>query len=129
DVDAPKDAKGFGDVGPMLPLDNGKPLDGRAGRIEVDGATVKMDGRQGMARFLAAADLAHNRVEVKISVPPKDDPARDDAWLLFDCLDQDNGKFFGFSDAGKKVVMGVIEAGRPRVVKSVPRPEGTPGER
>ena len=66
---------------------------------------------------------------VKIALPPENDPGRDDAWLLFDCIDQENGRFFGLSDAGKKVVMGVIEGGRPRVVKSVPRPEGTPLER
>ena len=127
DVDAPKE--GFGEVSPLLPLDNGKPLDGRAGRLTIEGDAIKMDGRQGMARFLSPADLAHKKIEVKIAIPAGDDPARDDAWLLFDCLNQENGKFFGLADAGKKVVMGVIESNRPRVVKSIATPSGAPCEK
>jgi hypothetical protein len=126
-VDAPKGAAA--DVGPRLPLDNGRPLDGRAGRLAVVDGALAMDGRDGMARFLAAADLPHTAVEAGFAIPEGDDPGRDDAWLLFDCLDEANGKFFGLSDGGRRVVMGVIEQGRPRVVRSVPRPEGLPGER
>ena len=120
---------GFFDVSPRLPLDGGKPMDGRLGRLDVDGGSIRMDGRQGTARFLAAADLAHKKVEARFVLPAADDPARDDAWLLFDCQHADSGKFFGLIDAGRKVVMGVIEDGRPRVITSVPRPEGLAGER
>ena len=34
--------------------------------LAIEGDTVRMDGRQGLARFLASADLPHNRVEAKI---------------------------------------------------------------
>jgi hypothetical protein len=127
DVDAPKGAAS--DVGPRLPLDNGKPLDGRAGRLAVTDGTLVMDGRDGTARFLAAADLPHTACEAEFTIPSGDDPGRDDAWLLFDCLNEQNGKFFGLSDGGRRVVMGVIEFGRPRVLRSVSRPEGLAGER
>jgi hypothetical protein len=128
DVDAPKGA--VGDAGPRLPLDNGKPLDGRAGRLAIGpGGALAMDGRDGMARFLAAADLPHTACEAEFTIPSGDDPGRDDAWLLFDCLNEQNGKFFGLSDGGRRVVMGVIEFGRPRVLRSIPRPEGLVGER
>jgi hypothetical protein len=133
DVEAPKSA--WGDVSPRLPLDEGKPLEGRHGRLTVVDGAVRMDGRQGTARFLSPADLAHSRVEAKFEMPPVDDPSRDDAWLLFDCLDSENGKFFGLADGGRRVVMGVIErkdraspTGVPRILKSIARPEGTEGK-
>jgi hypothetical protein len=115
------------DVAPRLVLDGGKPVEAPRGSLVVDGDKIRMDGRQGVARFFAAADLAHTRVDAIVSLPAADDPAFDDAWLLFDCANEQFGHFFGLSDAGKKVVMGVIEEGRPRVLKSVPRPEGSAG--
>jgi hypothetical protein len=127
DVESPTGAAA--EVGPRVVLDGGKPVEGRRGRLVVEGDAVRLDGREGVARFLAAADLAHTRIDAVISTPPVDDPARDDAWLLFDCLDEENGRFFGISDAGRKVVMGVVEAGRPRVLKSVPMPAGAAAER
>src|SRR5262245_16579093 len=127
EVDSPVDA--VADVAPRLILDGGKSVEGRRGKLTVDGTSLAMDGRGGVARFLASADLAHTRIEATIATPPLDDPALDDAWLLFDCGNTESGHFFGLSDAGRKVVMGVIDAGRPRVVKSVPRPEGAAAER
>ena len=128
-VELPATPAGFVEVSPRLPLDGGVPLDARRGRLVVDGATIRMDGRQGTARFLSPADLAHKKVEAVIALPAADDPGRDDAWLLFDCQHGDSGKFFGLVDAGRKVVMGVIEDGRPRVLTSVPRPDALPGTR
>ncbi len=136
EVDPPKDA--LSDTSPRLPLDGGLPLEARLGRLSVrsEGGALRMDGRQGTARFLSPADLPHTRVEARVSIPDVDEPGRDDAWLLFDCIDQENGKFLGLSDGGRKVVMGVLEGGRPRIVKSAPgpegsaqRPEGTEGRR
>ena len=113
------------DVTPRIPLDAGKPLDARLGRLAVVGDALEMDGREGTARFLAPVDTAHNRIEATVAIPGPDEPGRDDAWLLFDCLDQENGKFFGLVDGGRKLVMGVLEGGRPRIVASKPTPEGT----
>ena len=108
------------EVAPKIPLDGSRPLDARLGRLVPKGDVLEMDGREGTARFLSPADLPHTKVEATFSLPAADDPARDDAWLLFDCLDRENGKFFGLYDAGRKLVMGVLEAGRPRIVKSMP---------
>ncbi len=127
DVAAPK--AGIAEALPSIPLDGGKPLDGRSGRLAVAGDSFEMDGRQAVARFLSPADLPHSRLDATISLPEPDDAGRDDAWLLFDCLDPDNGKFFGLSDGGRRVVMGVLEGGRPRVIRAVPTPSGSPGER
>ena len=112
-------------VTPRIPLDGGKPLDARLGRLAVVDDAILMDGREGTARFLAPVDTAHAKVEAVVSIPGPDEPGRDDAWLLFDCLDQENGKFFGLVDGGRKLVMGVLEGGRPRILASVPVPEGT----
>lgn len=112
-------------VTPRIPLDGGKPLDARLGRLAVVDDAVLMDGREGTARFLVPVDTAHAKVEATVSIPGPDEPGRDDAWLLFDCLDQENGKFFGLVDGGRKLVMGVLEAGRPRILTSTPVPEGT----
>jgi hypothetical protein len=124
-VDVPSD--GFAEVSPSLPLDGSNPLDGRRGRLEVRGrgeeAVLAMDGRDGLARWLSPADLPHTRLRAIVGLPDDDELGRDDAWLLFDCLDPENGKFFGFADAARKVVMGVIEGGRPRVVALAPAPE------
>ena len=128
-LELPATPAGVVEVSPRLPLDGGAPLDARRGRLVVDGTTLRMDGREGSARFLTPADLAHKKVEAVIALPAADDPARDDAWLLFDCQHGDSGKFFGLVDAGRKVVMGVIEDGRPRVLTSVPRPDALPGTR
>ena len=113
------------DVTPRIPLDGGKPLDARLGRLAVVGDAVAMDGREGTARFLAPVDVAHAKIEATVAIPGPDEPGRDDAWLLFDCLDQENGKFFGLVDGGRKFVMGVLEGGRPRILASKPVPEGT----
>jgi len=121
-LDVPASAAGFSEMAPVVPLDGGRPLDGRAGRLTLDGEMLAMDGREGTARFLSPADLAHTKLTAVVTVPVVDDTGRDDAWLLFDCLDHQNGKFFGLSDGGRRVVMGVIEGGRPRIVKSVAAP-------
>jgi hypothetical protein len=121
-LDVPAGKDGFADVAPIVPLDGTQPLDGRAGRLVVEGDTLTMDGREGVARWLSPADLPHNQASALVTVPGADEPGRDDAWLLFDCLDYANGKFFGLGDAGRKLVMGVIEAGRPRIVKSIDAP-------
>ncbi len=113
------------EVTPRIPLDGGKPLDARLGRLAVVDDAISMDGREGTARFLAPVDTAHAKIEAIVRIPGPDEPGRDDAWLLFDCLDQENGKFFGLVDGGRKLVMGVLEGGRPRIQKSVPVPEGT----
>ncbi|MCC7139313.1 MAG: hypothetical protein IT460_12900 [Planctomycetes bacterium] len=122
-LDVPASAEGFAEVGPAVPLDGGRPLEGRVGRVVVDGEAVAMDGREGVARWLSPADLPHTKVAAVVNVPGTDDPGRDDAWLLFDALDAENGKFFGLSDGGRRLVMGVVEAGRPRIVKSAEAPE------
>ena len=136
DVAPPKE--GWAEVGPVLPLDEGKPLDGRLGRLTVvpatgaggaEGAVIQMDGREGMARWLSPADLPHARLEATVTIPGDDLPGRDDAWLLFDCLDRENGKFFGLVDGGRKLAMGVIEGGRPRILKTAPAPAGIGGDK
>jgi len=114
--------QGAMEVTPRIPLDDAKPLDARLGRLAVVGDTIAMDGREGTARFLVPVDTAHQRAEATVSMPARDEPGCDDAWLLFDCLDQENGKFFGFADGARKLVMGVLEAGRPRILTSVPVP-------
>lgn len=121
-LDVPASPAGFTEVSPVVPLDGGRPLDGRAGKLTLEGEALAMDGREGTARFLSPADLAHTRVTAVVSVPGADETGRDDAWLLFDCLDHQNGKFFGLSDGGRRVVMGVVEGGRPRIVKSAAAP-------
>jgi hypothetical protein len=121
DVDVPRE--GWADVSPRVALDGGKPLEARLGALLVtEQGTLRMDGREGTARFLAPADLPHTKVEAKVSLPDGDDVGLVDAWLLFDCLDAENGKFAGISDGGRRFVIGVIEAGRPRVVASKPMP-------
>lgn len=123
-VDGPKD--GATEVVPRLPLDAGRPLDGRRGRLELKGPpddpVLAMDGREGTARWLSPADLPHTKVRASVGIPGEDEPGRDDAWLLFDCLDAENGKFFGLADGGRRAVMGVIESGMPSVVRSVAAP-------
>jgi hypothetical protein len=126
DVAPSRDA--VGDVSPHVPLDGGKPLDWRHGRITVEGEAIRLEGQGAEASFFVPVDLAHTRIDARVSMPAADDPAHDDLLLLFDCLDEANGKFFGLADAGRRVVMGVIENRRPRVVKSIPRPEGSAGE-
>lgn len=127
DVEGPKE--GLAEVSPRLPLDGNKPLDGRVGRVRIEGEAVLLDGRETAARFLGTGDVPHSRVEAVFSMPEPDEPGRDDAWLLFDCIDPDNGKFFGLADGGRRVVMGVLEGGRPRVIRSAPRPEGAEPKR
>ena len=124
-VDAP--AEGVSEVIPRLPLDGDRPLDGRRGRLVLEGPAeepvLAMDGREGVARWLSPADLPHTKVRATVGIPAEDEPGRDDAWLLFDCLDVENGKFFGLADGGRRVVMGVMESGHPRVVKSAAAPK------
>lgn len=121
-LDVPAGPDGFGEVRPVVPLDGTRPLDGRAGRLDVQDGAIALDGRDGVARFLSPADLAHTRVRAVFSLPPADAPGRDDAWVLFDCLDASNGKFFGLADGGRRLVLGVVERGAIRVVKSAASP-------
>ena len=126
DVDVARE--GWTEAAPRVALDGGKPLEARLGKQAVAEGALAMDGREGVARYLSPADLPHTTLEAKITLPPGDEEGLVDAWLLFDCLDAENGKFVGISDGGRKVVMGVLEAGRPRVVTSKPKPPELKGE-
>lgn len=103
------------EVGPALLLDGRAPLRALRGEVLLADGALRLDGRGAEASFLAPAEKDHRAVEVVWRQAPEDDGG-DDAWLLFDMLDADNGKLAGLVDGGRRFVMGVLEGGTARIL-------------
>lgn len=108
--------------GPQTLLDGAEPLAGVSGVLALEGETLRMDGRAGGAAWLSPAQVRHRGVSARVRLPDEEDGG-DDAWLLFDMRDADNGKFLGWIDGGRRLVLGVIEGGAPRVLAAERAPE------
>jgi hypothetical protein len=114
-VDAPE--AGRARVGPRFLLDGARALKSARGDLHVEQGRLWLDGRSGEASFLAAGELDHRAVEVEVALPSEEDGG-EDAFLLFDMRDADNGKLLGLVDGGRRLVMGLLEGGVPRLLSS-----------
>lgn len=114
-VDVPE--SGRAEVGPRFLLDGAAALRAVRGDLSLTDRGLALDGRGAEASFLAAAEVDHRAVQARIALLDEEQGG-DDAWLLFDMLDADNGKFAGLVDGGRRFVMGALEGGVPRVISS-----------
>lgn len=118
-----------GTLAPRFLLDGHAALRSPRGALWREDGGLVLDGRGGETSFLAAGEVDHRAVEAEVLLPPEDEGG-DDAWLLFDMADADNGKLLGLVDGGRRVVMGLLEGGVPRIVSSAkalrPSEEGAP---
>ena len=119
-------AEGFKDVSPWSILDGQTPLHAARGSLTLEAERMRMDGRGSEAAWLSPADVEYDAVRAVFSMPSEEDGG-DDAFLLFDMADGDNGKLVGLTDGGRRFVMGVIEGGVPRILAAVKAPEAKPG--
>ncbi len=115
DVEVP--ATGRAEVGPRFLLDGAAALRSARGDLRAAEGKMRMDGRGAEASFLGAGEVDHSAVEARIALADEEDGG-DDAWLLFDMLDADNGKLLGLVDGGRRCVMGLLEGGVPRILTS-----------
>jgi hypothetical protein len=117
---------GFAAAGPAYPFDGGEPLLAMRGEISVEGERLSMCGApDAPASWLSPAEVPHDAVEAVVEVPDEEDGG-DDAVLLFDMADPANGRYLALVDGGRRLNIGVVEAGRLRAVasKEAPRAEG-----
>ena len=118
-ADAPA---GLTRVGSPVLLDGLSPLEHVAGRLALGEQRVRMSGTHGApSAFLVPEEIDHTRVEATVRLPEEADGG-DDALLLFDMADLDNGKFAGLVDGGRRFAMGLLEGGVPRVITTVQAP-------
>lgn len=106
-----------GTLAPAFLLDGQAALRAPRGTLRLEDGGLSMDGRGGEASFLSAGEVDHRSVEAEVLLPGEDEGG-DDAWLLFDMRDADNGKLLGLVDGGRRVVMGLLEGGVPRMLAS-----------
>lgn len=120
------DGAPFVDVGPQNLQDGSSPLLALRGNVQRVGAALQMDGREQEAGWLSPAELRHTGVSARVRVAPEEDGG-DDAWLLFDMQDEANGKFLGLIDGERRLVLGVLEGGRARVLRAEKAPDPPEG--
>jgi hypothetical protein len=122
---------GTAEVGPSFLLDGKSALQAARGDLTLDEGRLKMDGRGAEAAFLSPAEKDHTGVEAVFRLAPEEDGG-DDALLLFDMLDESNGKVAGLVDGGRRFVMGLMEGGTLRLLasaKTFPAAPGAPGRK
>lgn len=124
DVEVPPE--GTAEAAPAYLLDGLAPLRAVRGDVLLQQARLALDGRGAEAGFLSPAEKDHRAVEVEWRQAPEDEGG-DDAWLLFDMHDEDNGKLAGLVDGGRRFVMGVIEGGTPRILATAKAFPPSPG--
>ena len=113
---------GFAYAGPLTLLDRADPLIDSRGVLDLQGEVLHMDGRKEEAAWLSPADVRNAGALVKLKLADEEEGG-DDALLLFDMEDGWNGKFAGLTDGGRRFVMGVLEGGRMRVLRSTKTPQ------
>ena len=119
---------GFGWTGPENLLDGGAPLMGAQGGLRLEQGRLHMDGRRTPAAWLSPSEIRNRGCAAHVKMADEEEGG-DDALLLFDMDDVDNGKFAGLTDGGRRFVMGVIEAGKTRVIKAVKAPQPKRGRK
>lgn len=113
---------GLARVGSPVLLDGRAPVEASRGRGALRDGHVALAGTTAApSGFLVPAAVDHTRVEATVRLPAEVDGG-DDAWLLFDMDDLDNGKFAGLVDGGRRFAMGLLEGGTPRVLVTEPAP-------
>ncbi len=112
---------GFGITGPRNLLDGQTPLLEARGGLQLRKQVLHMDGRRGGAAWLSPSEVRNSGCAAQVK-PADEEEGGDDALLLFDMDDSDNGKFAGLTDGGRRFVMGVIEAGKTRVLRAAKAP-------
>ncbi len=125
-LDAPADD--FVDVGPVLMLDHATPLLDVRGEVRFEDDRIVMDAHGTDASWLSPEnDIDHNGVEAHVTMPDEENGG-DDALVLFDMVDGQNGKVAGLTDGGRRFVIGVMEAGEIRILGACQsRPSGRAG--
>lgn len=112
------DEAGFVEVGPRTLADGRVPLlDAEGVALARDGA-LALDAAGTRARFLAPEVVRHAGVEATVELPGERDGG-DDALLLFDAQDAENGKVCGLVDGGRRFVIGVLEGGALRILDAI----------
>lgn len=125
-----REEHGFARAGPLTLLDRADPLVDARGGLDLDGGVLHMDGRREEAAWLSPAEVRNAGALARIRLAHEEEGG-DDGLLLFDMEDGWNGKFAGLTDGGRRFVMGVLENGRLRVLKSAkatPPKRGTEGD-
>ncbi|MFM8979311.1 MAG: hypothetical protein ACKOSS_02435 [Planctomycetia bacterium] len=116
-VDVPLFDGERGTLAPAFLLDGAAALRTPRGSLLPADGGLALAGRGGEASFLSAGEVDHRAGEAEVLLPPEDEGG-DDAWLLFDMRDADNGKLLGLVDGGRRMVMGLLEGGVPRILSS-----------
>ncbi|MDF1700705.1 MAG: hypothetical protein P1V36_06055 [Planctomycetota bacterium] len=125
-----REEHGFARAGPLTLLDHADPLIDSRGGLDLQAGVLHMDGRRGEAAWLSPSDVRNAGALARIRLADEEEGG-DDGLLLFDMEDGWNGKFAGLTDGGRRFVMGVLENGRMRVLKSAKATEprrGTEGD-
>ena len=111
-------ATGAAEVAPRYLLDGKAALHDARGDLSLaEGGRLRLDGRGAEAAFLSPAEKDHRAVEAVFRIASEEDGG-DDALLLFDMADGDNGKVAGLVDGGRRFVMGLMEGGLLRILAS-----------
>jgi mono/diheme cytochrome c family protein len=121
-VDGAAPVAGWRDLVPLHLVDDGQPLREATGSLALVDGHLQLDGRQEVAGFLVPDPARRNGCEVAWLLPDDDDGG-DDALLLYDALDVENARFVGLVDGGRRLVMGELAQGVPRVQKAMVAPE------
>ena len=116
-----REAHGFAYAGPLTLLDRADPLVDSRGILDLRDDHLHMDGRTEEAAWLTPAAVKNAGALMRVRLAHEEEGG-DDALLLFDMEDGWDGKFAGLTDGGRRVVMGVLENGRMRVLKSTKTP-------
>ncbi len=115
------DEHGFGTTGPVNLLDDKTPLLDARGDLRLEKGILHMDGRRGVAAWLSPSEVRNRGCAAQVK-PADEEAGGDDAFLLFDMADVENGKFAGLTDGGRQFVMGVIEGGKIHVLRATKAP-------
>ena len=118
----PSDPPAFVEVGPRHLVDEKRPLFDPRGDIALAAQGVMLDGRRSGAAFLVEPGVRHRGAAAHFWMPHEEEGG-DDALLLFDMIDSDNGKFVGLTDGGRRFVIGLLERGKRRVLGATRAPE------
>jgi hypothetical protein len=114
---AASDEQGFVEVGPLTLADGSAPLLDARGVVLDEGGALALEADGDRAGFLSPEVVRHTGVEARFRMPDERDGG-DDALLLFDAIDGDNGKVCGLTDGGRRFVIGLLEGGRLRILDS-----------
>jgi len=116
-----REEHGFAYAGPTTLLDGTTPLLAPRGGLVLRDKVLHMDGRRGEAAWLSPSEVRNAGAAARLRLADEEEGG-DDGLLLFDMEDGQNGKFAGLTDGGRRFVMGVLEAGAMRVLKSAKAP-------